>query len=101
MFWFPTWSDTYQAVQLQKLTRDLKFGIWKVEGLYYLCSENKGADQLPDYREADLGLCFRKCWFSHEVAHMFSQKDGSSVSVLLTLKAPNTKIVNFKHCRSK
>ena len=24
-----------------------------------LCSKNKGADQLPSYREADLRLCFR------------------------------------------
>ena len=30
-----------------------------VAGLYYLCSENKGADQLRGYREADLRLCFR------------------------------------------
>ena len=58
-FWFPTWSDTKQAVQLQKLVRGLKFRIWKVEGLYYLCSENKDADQLRGYREADLRLCFR------------------------------------------
>ena len=28
-------------------------------GSYYLCSENKGADQLRGYREADLRLCFR------------------------------------------
>ena len=28
-------------------------------GLYFLCSENKGADQLRGYREADLRLCFR------------------------------------------
>ena len=27
--------------------------------MYYLCSENKGADQLRGYREADLHLCFR------------------------------------------
>ena len=26
-FWFSTWSDTNQAVQLQKMTRDLKFGL--------------------------------------------------------------------------
>ena len=32
-----------------------------VEGLFYLCSENKGADQLRGYREADLRLCFRIC----------------------------------------
>ena len=45
-FWFLTWSDTNQAVQLQKTARGLKFRIKKVEGLYYLCSENKGAGQL-------------------------------------------------------
>ena len=33
----------------------------EVEGLYHLCSENKGADQLRGYREADLRLCFRIC----------------------------------------
>ena len=27
----------------------------------YLCSENKGADQLCGYRTADLRLCFRIC----------------------------------------
>ena len=72
-FWFPTWSDTNQAVQLLKTARGLKFRIKKVEGLYYLCSENKGADQLRGYREADLRLCFRiaKCWFSRDAAQLF------------------------------
>ena len=32
-----------------------------MERLYYLCSENKGADQLGGYREADLRLCFCIC----------------------------------------
>ena len=41
-FWFPTWSDANQAVQLQKMARGFKFRTKKVEGLYYLCSENKG-----------------------------------------------------------
>ena len=59
--WFPTWSDTNQAVQLQKIATGLKFQIEEVEGLHYLCSENKGADQLRGYREADLRLCFRIC----------------------------------------
>ena len=59
--WFPTWSDTNQAVQLQKIARGLKFQIKKVEGLYYPCGKNKGADQLRGYREADLRLCFRIC----------------------------------------
>ena len=60
-FWFPSRSDTNQAVQLQKMTRGLKFRIQKVDGLYYLSSENKGADQLRGHREADLRLCFRIC----------------------------------------
>ena len=60
-FWFPTWSDTNQAVQLKNMARGLKFRISKVEGLYYLSSENKGADQFRGYREADLRLCFRIC----------------------------------------
>ena len=59
--WFPTWLDTNQAVQVQKMARGYKFRIKKVEGLYYLLSENKGADQLRGYREADLRLCFRIC----------------------------------------
>ena len=29
--------------------------------MYYPSSENKGADQLHGYREADLRLCFRIC----------------------------------------
>ena len=29
--------------------------------MYYPCSENKGADQLRGYPEADLRLCFRIC----------------------------------------
>ena len=40
------WSDTNQVVQLQKMARGLKFRIQKVEGLYFLCSENKGAASL-------------------------------------------------------
>ena len=59
--WFLTWSDTNQAVQLQKMAGDLKFWIDEVEGLYYRYSKNKGADQLRGYREADLRLCFRIC----------------------------------------
>ena len=61
MFWFPTRSDTNQAVQLQKMARGLKIRIKKVEVLYYLCSENKGADQLRGPCEADLCLCFCIC----------------------------------------
>ena len=58
---FPTRSHTRRAVQPQKMARGLKFGIKKVEELYYLCSKNKGADQLHGYCEADLRLCFGIC----------------------------------------
>ena len=59
--WYPTRSDTNRAVQAQKQARSLKFRIKVEEELYYPCSENKGADQLCSYREADLRLCFRLC----------------------------------------
>ena len=58
---FPTRSHTNWAVQPQKMARGLKFQIWEVEGLYYPCSENKGADQLHGYRKADLRLYFGIC----------------------------------------
>ena len=43
------------------MARGLKFRIQEEEGLYYLCSENKGADQFCGHCEADLHLCFRIC----------------------------------------
>ena len=59
--WFPNRSDTNRAVQSQKQVRSLKFRIWEEEEVYYPGSENKGADQLRSYCEADLHLCFRIC----------------------------------------
>ena len=41
------------------MARGLKFRIYEVEELYFPSSENKGADQLRGYREADLRLSFR------------------------------------------
>ena len=52
---------TNRAVQPQKMARGSKFRVYVVEVLYYPYSENKGADQLRGYREADLPLCFRIC----------------------------------------
>ena len=57
VFGFPTRSDTNWAVQPQEMTGGLKFQIYKAEGWHYLCSENKGADQLRGYHAADLRLC--------------------------------------------
>ena len=59
--WFLTRSDTNQAVQLLEMARVLKFCIKEVEVLYFPSSENKDADQLRGYREADLRLCFHIC----------------------------------------
>ena len=50
---FPMWH-----VQPQKMTGGLKFRIWELEGFSYLCSKNKGTDQLHGHRAADLCLCF-------------------------------------------
>ena len=45
--------------------RDCTIHVVKTKALIsfaaYRCSENKGADQLLGYREADLRLCFRIC----------------------------------------
>ena len=53
--------DTNQPVQTLRQASCLKFCVQVVEELYYPCSENKGADQLRSYCEADLRLCFRIC----------------------------------------
>ena len=58
---FPTRSYTNQAVQSGKMAKGLKFWIYEEEELYYLRSENKGADQLHSNCAADLRLCFRIC----------------------------------------
>ena len=87
VFGFPTRSDTNQAVQPQKMARGLKFQISEVERLYYPCGENKGADQLRGYSEADLRLCFRICKnpvFSRRDSYMEKQVfscGGSYVNV--------------------
>ena len=58
--WFQNRSDSNLAVQTQKKVRRLNF-CFKKEEEVFPCSENKGADQLRSYCEADLRLCFRLC----------------------------------------
>ena len=73
--WLLNRSDTNRAVQAQKNAKDWKFWIWKVEELYYTCSEKKRrCDQLRSYCEADLRLCFLICRLlvSHEAAQISS-----------------------------
>ena len=54
-------SDTNWAVQPHQKARGLKFWIYIKEGLCYMCSENKGADQQRSYCTAHLRLCFHIC----------------------------------------
>ena len=78
--WVPTRSDQNRPVQSQKQARSLKFQMYKEEEVYYPFSENKGADQLRCYREADLYLCFRLCKlfvFSCSGSISFSNVHGS------------------------
>ena len=45
--------------------------IMKVEGLYHLCSENKGADQLRGHRVCVFVFAYAKSRFSHTMAHLW------------------------------
>ena len=48
--------------------------------MYYPCSENKDADQLRGYCEADLRLCFRPCKLL-----VFSRTGSSQVSLIIVM----------------
>ena len=56
--------DTNRALQTQA-ARDWKF---KIEELYYPCSETKGADKMCSY----FVFAYTKCWFSHDTAQITS-----------------------------
>ena len=46
---FPTRFDTSRPQQPQEMARSLTFQILEEEGMYYICSKNKVADQLCSY----------------------------------------------------
>ena len=73
--WVPTRSDTYRTVSHRRWLEAGNLGLER-RGLFYPCSENKGADQLHSYCEADLRLVFANadCWFPHAVAKLYSRK---------------------------
>ena len=57
-----------------------------------MCSENKGADQLRGYREADLRLCFRICKkkrFSHDAAQLIGRKSCYMFGIILNISPSN------------
>ena len=84
---FPTRSDTNQAVQPQKMARGLKFCISEVDGLYYLCSENKGDDQLRGTRSWSASLFSHMQKSGFLMTQFIFRYRGSSMGayVLLTL----------------
>ena len=63
VFWVSSQVLPNWAVQSQ-----LKFQIYKVEGLYYTCSKNKGIDQLRCY--CAFVFSNAKIMFSHDAAHI-------------------------------
>ena len=84
--------------------------------MYYPCSENKVADQLHGYREADLRLCFRvcKCWFSRDVAHILSVNCLPTVNFLnfwmpenccnqpkIQTKRPNHRVIHSENVNGR
>ena len=75
------------------MARGSKFRIKKVEGLYYLCSENKGTDQLHSYFAADLHLCFlhmQKAGFLMMRLNFLFQHTDSAMSMHEPLQRPIT-----------
>ena len=103
-FWFPTRSDTNQAVKLQKMARGLKFRIKKLEGSYYLCSENKGVDQLRGYFAVTAKLicvfvfAYAKCLFSHVAAHIWAWRPSWScdLSIYISFSSPFPRRLHIK-----
>ena len=94
MFWFPTWSDTNQAVQLQKMARGLKFRIKKVEGLYYLCSETKALISIT----VTAKLICAKCGLSSDVAqisHIMREPAKTKVQISCTVTAQLIRVFVF------
>ena len=87
------------------MARDWKFCIQKVKELYLPCSENKGADQLRGYREADLRLCFRimqivgilmRLLICGTVQSFMSMLPERMTTIQSNIKQPERK--NIPHC---
>ena len=62
-----------------------------MEGLYYVCCENKGTDQLRGYCAADLRLCLRICK-SQDFSCPVTWIDSFQIGI---------RIVYMNHCKTK
>ena len=58
--------------------------------MYFSCSENKGADQLRSYCEADLRLCFR---ISNDPV---LSRRGSFIKLRKILNSPRKKVEDYR-----
>ena len=99
----PTRSDTNQAVQLQKMARGLKFRIYSVEGSYYLCNENKGADQLRGYREDESASLFshmQNVGFLMTRLKLFSPLHAIVLSLNTYFSSPEPKVYTCRRAYS-
>ena len=63
-FWFPTWSDTNQAVQLQTTARGLKFGFKKKRDCTIYVAKTKAK------LICIFVFAYAKRWFSHDAAQI-------------------------------
>ena len=72
------------------MARGLKFQIKEVEGLCYLCRENKITDQLCGYHVADLHLCRRIC-----INQVFILCDSLKLCDTVSLNHPCVKYVPY------
>ena len=81
-FWFPTWSDTNDAVQLQKMVRGLKFEFRKKRDHTIYVAKTKA---LISFAVIAKLICifvfaYAKRWFSHDGAHIeFQCKTSAQV----------------------
>ena len=59
--WVPTRADTKPGYTVTEDGQRLEILDLESRGIVHPCCENKGADKLRSYCEADLRLCFRLC----------------------------------------
>ena len=78
VFGTSTWSDTNRPVQSQKQARSLKFRIYEEEKLlYYLYSDNRGADTAKLSAPFRIGknpffLCFFMIYAKNDISELQS-----------------------------
>ena len=84
---FPTTYDTNRDVQQQKMARGLKFRIRGEDGLYYPCSETKGA--VGARLISVFVFAFAKSRFSHDEAQfIWKSQPFETWTIYTNLRSP-------------